>query len=77
MLTPILYLENKIFLNLILVLFIKEQKQNIGGWVWGNHDVMFKVVKYEERLLSADKVGGSKESQKYADVMLELSLTKL
>ena len=30
--------------------------------------------RYEEMLMSADKVGGSKEGQKHADVILEWSL---
>ena len=30
---------------------------------------MFKVGKYEEKLTSADKVGGSKKGQKHSDII--------
>ena len=44
--------------------YLLEKKIYIGGWVWGNADVMFKVGRpggYKKMLTSADKVGGSKK----------------
>ena len=44
----------------------------MGGWVWGNDDVMFKVG-----IGNDDKVGGwVKKGQNHDDIILEWSLTK-
>ena len=56
----------------------------VGGWGWPNADVSKKKISdekklffaYEEMLTSADKVGGwVQKGQKYADAILEWSLT--
>ena len=74
---------NVVFFNknkprLILALFIKVQKTStyIGGWLWGNDDVMFKVGMKKSWRLLIRWVGGTKNGQKkHAYVIVEWSLS--
>ena len=52
-------------------------RPNVGGWVWGNADVMFEVGMKKCWRLLIKWVGGSKKGQKHADIILEWSLISL